>query len=168
MQAQAPRGPGGMVSLAALAGLIGRQAQAPETSLANIGSRFDTQLLPHEEKQYILWKKKYAPNDSGEDYDLRGAFKAGLVPDENTGHWPDTFKKPNHPTFSVESQYAQYGNPGSWEGNQFMPASNERTVDAMADSLRFNQAFAKARKMGLVEFTWRGKPYTTKYASEKV
>lgn len=25
------------------------------------------------------WKQKYAPNDSGEDYDLRGAFDAGMV-----------------------------------------------------------------------------------------
>jgi hypothetical protein len=28
------------------------------------------------------------------------------LPSAENGHWPDTFKKPNHPTFSVESQYA--------------------------------------------------------------
>lgn len=66
---------------------------------------YDTPLTPEEEQLFLKWKQKYAPKDSGEDYDLRGAFKAGLTPDPQTGHWADTFKKPNHPTFSNESQY---------------------------------------------------------------
>ncbi len=46
------------------------------------------------------------------DYDLAGAFKAGLAPGAN-GHWVDTFKKPNHPTFSDQSQYhGQDGHQG--------------------------------------------------------
>jgi hypothetical protein len=68
------------------------------------------------------WKERYAPNDSGEDYDLRSAFDAGLTPDAN-GHWPDTFKRPNHPTFSNESIYAVGVNAakaGHWEGVQFI------------------------------------------------
>jgi hypothetical protein len=39
---------------------------------------------------------------------------------------------------------------------------NDEPVDVMPDTMKFGDAFAKARKMGLVEFTWRGKPYTTK------
>jgi hypothetical protein len=39
---------------------------------------------------------------------------------------------------------------------------NDEPLDVMPDELKFGDAFAKARKMGLVEFTWRGKPYTTK------
>lgn len=38
----------------------------------------------------------------------------------------------------------------------------DEPVDVMDGSLGFSDAFAKARKMGLVEFTWRGRPYTTK------
>ena len=98
----------------------GNQAEA-------IGSdpRFRTKLSPVEELAFQVWKSRFAPNDSGFDYDLRGAFKAGLQPDPQTGHWPDTFKKPNHPTFSVESQYAsgpwkKYA--GTWDGDQFVPA----------------------------------------------
>ncbi len=68
---------------------------------------YDTPLTSSEEMHYQSWKHRYAPKDSGFDYDLRGAFKAGLQPDEKTGHWPDTYKKPNHPTFSVESIYAK-------------------------------------------------------------
>lgn len=69
------------------------------------------------------WKQQYAPHDSGEDYDLLAAFHAGVTPDAS-GHWPDLFKKPNHPTFSVESIYAIGGNAaraGRWEGNLFIP-----------------------------------------------
>lgn len=68
-------------------------------------STFNTILTPSEEKWFDSWKKTNAPNDSGDDYDWRGAFKSGMTPDGN-GHWPDAFKKPNHPTFSSDSVYA--------------------------------------------------------------
>jgi hypothetical protein len=85
---------------------------------------YDTKLTPDEERAFVSWKKKYAPDDSGEDYDYRGAFKAGATPDAN-GHWVDTFKKPNHPTFSNESQYAvgpDAAKAGRWVGARFVPA----------------------------------------------
>lgn len=85
-------------------------------------SNFNTKLNPTEEQDFQSWKAKNAPRDSGVDYDLRGAFKAGLKPGEN-GHWPDTFKKPGHPTFSDQSMYAPFGAPGSWQGNTFEPFS---------------------------------------------
>ena len=89
-----------------------------------VTTSFDTVLSPEDEQKFQTWKQRYAPNDSGEDYDLRGAFKAGLTPGSD-GHWPDTFKKPNHPTFSNESIYADAApdRAGHWEGKQFVPAS---------------------------------------------
>lgn len=86
--------------------------------------KFDTKLSPEEERRFQRWKAVNAPEDSGEDYDLRGAFQAAVRPDAR-GHWPDTFKKPNHPTFSVESKYAKYGKPGHWEGETFVPAESK-------------------------------------------
>lgn len=83
---------------------------------------FNTLLGPDQEQAFQKWKSKYAPNDSGGDYDLRGAFKEGMTPDPQNGHWSDKYKKPNHPTFSNESQYAPYGTPGHWEGEKFIPA----------------------------------------------
>jgi hypothetical protein len=97
-------------------------AQMPLAGAKPAGGQFNTQLSPMEEQNFTQWKAQYAPNDSGEDYDLRGAFKANLRPDPKTGHWPDTYKKPNHPTFSNESQYAKFGKPGHWEGDRFIPA----------------------------------------------
>lgn len=92
---------------------------------------FDTILLPAEEQAFLLWKNEYAPNDSGQDYDLRGAFKAGLKPDA-TGHWPDDWKKPSHPTFSTDSVYAsiQPDMAGSWND---APADGNYPEDAIID-----------------------------------
>lgn len=80
---------------------------------------YDTKLTPSEEQEFRRWKAKYAPRDSGYDYDLRGAFKEGLRPDARTGHWPDKYKKPNHPTFSNESKYATSDAP-HWVGKKLV------------------------------------------------
>lgn len=98
---------------------------------------FDTKLSSDEEQQFQQWKAQYAPRDSGADYDLRGAFKAGLQPDPQTGHWPDTFKKPNHPTFSDQSQYAAYGNPGRWEGEKYIPGKTSDGWEVVASNPSF-------------------------------
>lgn len=100
--------------------------------------QYDTKLSPQEEAQFQAWKNQYAPQDSGADYDLRGAFKAGLTPDPKTNHWPDTFKKPNHETFSNESKYAQIpyaaaSKAGSWNGEQFTPAQAPQTQQASSN-----------------------------------
>jgi len=85
-------------------------------------SFLDTPLSPDGEIGYQIWKRKYAPKDSGWDYDLRGAYAAGLTPDPTTGHWPDTYKKPNHPTFSDQSKFAKDypDRAGSWNGDQYV------------------------------------------------
>lgn len=72
---------------------------------------------------FEAWKQRYAPNDSGYDYDFRGAYEAGLTPGPN-GHWADTFKRPWHPTFSIESKYATGEDArfaGRWDGETFIP-----------------------------------------------
>lgn len=47
------------------------------------------------------------------DYDYEGAKAAGVKPDER-GHLPDTYKLPNHITFSDESIHND-GGAGHWE-----------------------------------------------------
>ncbi len=78
-------------------------------------ANYQTQLNGPEELAYQLWKATLPPNLQNEsDYDLRGAYKANAQSAKN-GHLPDTFKKPNHMTFSTESQYStpqQQG--GTW------------------------------------------------------
>ena len=86
-------------------------------------SHLDTKLDEAKEKEFAKWKAIYAPNDSGWDYDLRGAYAAGLQPDSKTGHWDDTYKKPNHPTFSKYSKFAKDfpDLAGDWDGETYIP-----------------------------------------------
>lgn len=92
-------------------------------------SQYNTKLSPQDEVKFQQWKQKNAPNDSGEDYDLRGAFKAdqsGALQRDSRGHTTDQFKKPNHPTFSDQSQYNGKNGfvGGHWgEDNSFTPST---------------------------------------------
>lgn len=109
--------------------------------LKSVGMRIqphETPLTQDEEVQFQQWKKFYAPKDSGADYDLRGAFKAGLQPDRSTGHWPDTYKKPNHPTFSDQSVYSSLvgTKPGTWNGDHFLPFGSQHTSMNPVDTIR--------------------------------
>lgn len=95
----------------------------------------NTKLGPDEEPLFQAWKKLYAPQDSGQDYDLRGAFKSGFKPDPQTGHWGDTYKKPNHPTFSNQSKWAgDYPDKaGTWNGETYVPPTPDTSYDPRAD-----------------------------------
>jgi hypothetical protein len=80
---------------------------------------YDTELSPSEEIAFNLWVNKQYPSkkveDVTKDYDLRGAWKEinkGSVKFDERGHLPDTYKKPNHITFSNESKYHSKETPG--------------------------------------------------------
>lgn len=73
---------------------------------------YNTDLSPKAEEKFQIWLKGQS-KDKGKDmskdlidYDLRGFWKAGAHADDTSGHGPDTYKKPNHPTFSDESKYS--------------------------------------------------------------
>jgi len=108
---------------------------------------YDTALTPDEEASFQQWKADNAPHDSGADYDLRGAFKAGLSPAAD-GHWDDTFKKPNHPTFSIYSKYAK-DRPelaGTWNGDQYIPPVPARAHGGRVEAANINHNPTEAQK----------------------
>lgn len=81
----------------------------------DLTDQYNTQLSPEDETKYQAWAKKLGPQGNTYDYDLRGAWASGAGQAAN-GHFPDTFKKPNHPTFSDQSQYSTPQTPGGkWE-----------------------------------------------------
>lgn len=98
--------------------------------------QYETKLDPQKETQFWGWLDKmatsgkiktgdyqyYKQNGYGYDYDFRRAFQEGQTPGKD-GHWKDTGKKPNHPTFSTESVYAtaEGARPGKWEGSRYIP-----------------------------------------------
>lgn len=120
---------------------------------------YETALNGDEEPRFQQWKQRYAPNDSGNDYDLRGAFKAGLRPDPVTGHWPDTYKKPNHPTFSDQSIYAPDvpGAAGKWQGETFVPPTIQFEPDPTTDPKNqwWWQRFGRGVEAGFTETVGR-------------
>lgn len=88
-----------------------------------------TALSPDEEAAFRAWAQQNNVTDVDQPdsfYDYRGAYKAGLQPDDSR-HWPDTFKQHGHPTFSIESQYSQGpGDGGRWdEQGRFIPAMSQ-------------------------------------------
>ena len=97
---------------------------------------FDTNLTPEQEKQFLLWKAKNAPNDSGEDYDLKGAFLSQGAKDAR-GHMTDQFKKPNHPTFSVESKY---NGTGGQVGGKWVEKDGKTYFYASPTNLKYHNA----------------------------
>lgn len=86
---------------------------------------YDTELSPNEMWLYNKWLQEQGNNKGldEQDYDLRGFFKDGNQFAAN-GHGTDLYKKPNHPTFSVESKYSTKENPGGvWgEDGTFTPS----------------------------------------------
>ncbi len=89
------------------------RSRQPPTDFSD---RYNTQLTPAEEVQFVQWKKKLPKHLQNEsDYDLRGAWKGNAQASGN-GHLQDTWKKPNHPTFSGESIYSGVGGNqgGQW------------------------------------------------------
>lgn len=74
---------------------------------------------------YETWKAKLPKALQYEgDYDLRGLYNSNpnVVPSANM-HFPDTYKLPNHPTFSNESIYYDGTTPGVggyWSGDEYI------------------------------------------------
>jgi hypothetical protein len=79
--------------------------------------QYNTPLSPDEETAF---QQQFPDPSDNFDYDMRGAYKAGATKDPS-GHLPDTFKKPNHITFSDQSQY--HGKDG-YEGGQWAKRPN--------------------------------------------
>lgn len=91
---------------------------------------FRTSIPYNRESEFQDWTRANRITDldhPDSHYDYRGAFLEGVKPEvapDGVAHWPDTYKTPGHPTFSVESKYAAGRNDaGIWQGDQFVPAS---------------------------------------------
>lgn len=85
--------------------------RSPKKDKRDFTDRFNTKLTDKEEAAYQKWAAENGRQNDAYDYDMRGAWKEGVDQSEN-GHFPDTYKKPNHPTFSDESKYSDKDNKG--------------------------------------------------------
>ena len=86
-----------------------------ETDLTD---KYNTKLSAADESKFQDWAKDHPRLANTFDYDARGFWKAGAGEADN-GHGSDEFKKPNHPTFSDQSQYHGVdGNAGGKWGKE--------------------------------------------------
>jgi hypothetical protein len=84
---------------------------------------YNTPLPPGTEAFFQSWLRdqgQQAGRDMSRDtydYDMQGAFLGGAGRSGANAHWPDTFKKPNHPSFSDQSIYhgADGHQGGAWQ-----------------------------------------------------
>lgn len=98
-------------------------------------NRYNTPLTPDERKGLYSFLMDLSMRDGRNafndlnNYDMAGAYQVGRNEQGGNGHFTDAYKKPNHPTFSDESQYhgidGHYG--GHWdegvEGWSFTPSA---------------------------------------------
>jgi len=96
-----------------------------------------TTLSPHDESLFQQWVTEADILDVDHPqsfYDYRGYWRdvvaAGrdetAIGADRQRHFPDTYKQPGHPTFSVESQYSQGPNDGGrWAGERFIPPGSD-------------------------------------------
>jgi hypothetical protein len=96
--------------------------------------RYNTQLSPEDEQKFNLWAQANNRVKDSYDYDMRGAYQelmSGQTQQADNGHFTDKFKKPNHPTFSNESQYNGVDgfSGGQWvetpKGTSFAPGQSQ-------------------------------------------
>lgn len=102
--------------------------------------QFNTTLQPTEEMQFQgLLRERPSLGYDLEDYDVRGAYRTGEIAREGA-HGTDRYKKPNHPTFSGESIYANEETPGGvWGEGYYMPSRTQLRDRTMSGLLRYFQ-----------------------------
>lgn len=92
-------------------------------------------------KEWLAYKSQLEGRDVSQDehdYDLEGYYNSLKANPNESGHLPDTFKKPNHPTFSDQSKFhvpvIQQG--GSWaEGDKgFKFSPSQQNIQNMGKS----------------------------------
>ena len=114
--------------------------------------KYSTQLLPQQEAAFWPWKAQNAPTDSGDTIDLRGAFKAGATKDK-LGNWPEQFRKPNHPQFTINSIYAKDApdKAGHINGNVYVPPEKKETLKPGLLPETSQQVLKPARELDMSE-----------------
>lgn len=80
-------------------------------------------------RDWLRYRSKLENRDVSkdtQDYDLESYYNNLKANPVEGGHLPDTYKKPNHPTFSDQSMYHIPGvqEGGKWNENEFTPSAH--------------------------------------------
>lgn len=121
-----------------------QQPITEQYGLPNLADKFNTKLSPDEEKRFLDWYKNDPHRPDPGDYDVQGWWKefgdkGGGTEKHATStgedvHYPDTFKKPNSPTFSDESIY--HGKDGNVGGKWRKDAGGKWSFEASPQNIK--------------------------------
>ena len=123
------------------------QATLQNTPNFDFTNQFNTVLTPEQETQFLQWAKTNNRLKDNYDYDMRGAWNSGAAQAEN-GHFPDTYKKPNHPTFSDQSIYNNSPTPegGRYVGGTWDQVNGQDRFTPTAEMLRSTHSLNQMRR----------------------
>lgn len=109
---------------------------------------YKTELTPMEEQLFQAWVAQNKVPTAGDDYDMRGFYRAlisgdpraksAIDPNDSRMHYPDFWKTPQHKTFSNESQWALPNAPAWNEQDQLVSPGGRVVFD---DRKRNDNAF---------------------------
>jgi hypothetical protein len=102
----------------------------------DLTNQYNTQLSPADETKFQTWAAQNPRLGNTYDYDARGFWQAGAGTADN-GHGSDQWKKPNHPTFSDQSQYSQGDTMG---GIWTQKSDGSYTFSPTSTNLKYNDA----------------------------
>jgi hypothetical protein len=97
---------------------------------------FNTPIPPSLQESFGKWiieegsKKGKDILEDMDDYDVQGYWLKEK--DKNSDHWPDKYKKPNHPTFSSESIY----NDNVFQGGKWSEDGDKKTFTVGKQNLQ--------------------------------
>lgn len=126
-----------------------------------------TKLNAKDELRFQSWIRKSGITDldhPDSHYDYRGFWRSTEGAPHKAGtHFPDTYKLPGHPTFSVESKYYTPGvtPAGRWAGDTFIPPEKRRVenMSPRTRALGFGLGLARQFDVGhLLKDAWAGEP----------
>ena len=149
----------GMEGVPSMGDKLDNRVEKAGVSADDFTNQFNTKLSPMQEKLFQKWALENSRIGDLRDYDMRGAWldmQKGDVQQAGNGHFPDTYKKPNHPTFSTDSKYST-GNTigGTWSNEDgqdvFVPSSQNlkyRNRAQLADYFNKQEPNAKLHMQG--------------------
>jgi hypothetical protein len=101
--------------------------------------KYNTPLPANRQADYSQWLNALPKQlQNSRDYDLQGAFLSGAGPSSNA-HLTDQFKKPNHATFSDQSQYNGVDGytGGKWTDNGYQPSATNLQFRAQPELQKY-------------------------------